>query len=102
MAHAARRPTARSSRRRCARRDRNIIAGYARGMSSAPLCILVTGEPVAATQARAGGFAALIREGLRGVWDGGFVEIDARAAPALPAAEGFAGLIVTGSASSVT
>ncbi|HYP88381.1 MAG TPA: glutamine amidotransferase, partial [Polyangiaceae bacterium] len=71
-------------------------------MSSAPLCILVTGEPVAATQARAGGFAALIREGLRGVWDGGFVEIDARAAPALPAAEGFAGLIVTGSASSVT
>ena len=71
-------------------------------MSSAPLCILVTGDPVAATQARAGGFAALIRGSLSDVWEGGFVEVDARTAQALPAAERFAGLIVTGSASSVT
>jgi GMP synthase (glutamine-hydrolysing) len=64
--------------------------------------ILVTGDPVAATQARAGGFAALIRAGLADVYDGGFVEVDARSAEALPPAEGFAGVIVTGSASSVT
>jgi len=56
-------------------------------MTSAPLCILVTGEPVARTQTRVGGFANLVRAGLAGAWDGGFVEV---------------GLIVTGSASSVT
>ena len=71
-------------------------------MRSAPIGILVTGDPVAATQARAGGFANLVRAGLSDVWDGGFVEVDARSAEALPAAERFAGLIVTGSASSVT
>jgi GMP synthase (glutamine-hydrolysing) len=63
---------------------------------------LVTGDPVAPTQERVGGFAALVRSGLAGVWQGGFVEVDVRSAPELPSAEGFAGLIVTGSASSVT
>jgi GMP synthase (glutamine-hydrolysing) len=67
-----------------------------------PLLILVTGDPVAATQARAGGFAALVRGGLADVWNDGFVEIDARAAEDLPAPERFAGVIVTGSAASVT
>jgi len=67
-----------------------------------PLCILVTGDPVPATQERVGGFAALVRAGLAGAWQGGFVELDARSAPELPASECFAGVIVTGSASSVT
>jgi GMP synthase (glutamine-hydrolysing) len=71
-------------------------------MASAPLCILVTGDPVPRTQARAGGFANLVRSTLAEAWDGGFVEVDARTAAALPASEQFAGLIVTGSASSVT
>ena len=66
------------------------------------LCILITGDPVPATQERVGGFAALVRSGLAGVWQGGFVELDARSAPELPPAEHFAGVIVTGSASSVT
>jgi GMP synthase (glutamine-hydrolysing) len=67
-----------------------------------PLLILVTGDPVPPTQARAGGFASLVRGGLSEVWDGGFVEVDARTAESLPAAERFAGVIVTGSAASVT
>jgi GMP synthase (glutamine-hydrolysing) len=67
-----------------------------------PLLILVTGDPVPATQARTGGFASLVRGGLAEVWDGGFVEVDARSAERLPAADAFAGVIATGSASSVT
>jgi GMP synthase (glutamine-hydrolysing) len=71
-------------------------------MTSAPLCIVVTGDPVARTQTRVGGFAKLVRAGLAGAWGGGFVEVDARTAESLPDSSGFAGLIVTGSASSVT
>lgn len=71
-------------------------------MAAAPLLILVTGDPVAPTQARAGGFANLVRSSVAEVWEGGFVEVDARHAAQLPAAQGYAGLIVTGSASSVT
>ena len=71
-------------------------------MTSAALCILVAGDPVPSTQARAGGFASLIRAGLAGAWHGDFVEVDVRTAEALPQPERFAGLIVTGSASSVT
>jgi GMP synthase (glutamine-hydrolysing) len=67
-----------------------------------PLLILVTGDPVLPTQTRAGGFADLVRSGLAEAWGGGFLEVDARSADALPAAEKFAGVIVTGSASSVT
>jgi GMP synthase (glutamine-hydrolysing) len=71
-------------------------------MARAPLCILVTGDPVQRTQLRAGGFSSMVREGLAGVWEHGFVEVDARTATELPPAERFSGLIVTGSASSVT
>ena len=70
-------------------------------MSSAPLCILVTGDPVQRTRERVGGFASLVRAGVGAVWDGGFVEVDARTEE-LPPAGGFAGIIVTGSAASVT
>jgi len=44
----------------------------------------------------------LVRAGLEGAWGGGFVEVDVRTAETLPSPERFAGLIVTGSASSVT
>jgi GMP synthase (glutamine-hydrolysing) len=71
-------------------------------MAVKPLCILVTGDPVTPTQERAGGFADLIRVGLEGAWAGGFVAVDARSALDLPESERFAGVIVTGSASSVT
>lgn len=71
-------------------------------MQRAPLCILVTGDPVPRTRERVGGFANLVRAGLSGVWQHGFVEVDAREASALPPAHGFEGLVVTGSASSVT
>jgi GMP synthase (glutamine-hydrolysing) len=77
-------------------------ASYPVAVATAPLCILVTGEPVPRTQERAGGFADLVRAGLAGCWDGGFVEVDARSAESLPDPAGFAGVIVTGSASSVT
>ncbi len=70
-------------------------------MTSLPLCILVTGEPVARTQARVGGFANLVRAGVM-AWEGGFAEVDARTAEALPPSQHFAGIIVTGSAASVT
>ena len=71
-------------------------------MPAAPLLILVTGDPVTPTQERAGGFANLVRGGLAGAWTDGFVEVDARTADALPEAGKFSGVIVTGSASSVT
>jgi GMP synthase (glutamine-hydrolysing) len=70
-------------------------------MSVAPLCILVTGDPVQRTRDRVGGFASLVRAGVTGAWDGGFVEVDARTEE-LPPVGSFAGIIVTGSAASVT
>lgn len=77
-------------------------ASYPWAMAMAPLCILVTGDPVARTQERVGGFANLVRARLQGAWDGGFVDVDARTGESLPDSSQFAGLIVTGSASSVT
>jgi GMP synthase (glutamine-hydrolysing) len=71
-------------------------------VTTAPLLILVTGDPVPRTQERAGGFASLVRAGVGNAWQGGFVEVDARSAERLPEPAGFAGVIVTGSASSVT
>jgi GMP synthase (glutamine-hydrolysing) len=71
-------------------------------MADKPLLILVTGDPVPPTQQRAGGFASLVRARLAGAWDAGFVEVDARTEASLPRASLFAGVIVTGSASSVT
>lgn len=71
-------------------------------MQRAPLCILVTGDPVEKTRERVGGFANLVRAGLAGAWEHGFVEVDAREASELPHASLFSGLIITGSASSVT
>lgn len=44
----------------------------------------------------------MVRAGLAGAWGGGFVEVDARSAESLPEPAAFAGVIVTGSAASVT
>jgi GMP synthase (glutamine-hydrolysing) len=71
-------------------------------MASKPLLILVTGDPVPPTRQRVGGFAQLVRAGLGEAWSSGFVEHDARTEAALPSPHEFAGVIVTGSASSVT
>jgi len=71
-------------------------------MSRKPLCILVAGDPVPATQARVGGFGSLIRAALRGCWEDEFVEVDARTPQPLPSMSAMSGVIVTGSASSVT
>ncbi len=71
-------------------------------MPRRPIGILVTGDPVAATLERAGGFAALVRAGLAGAWEFGFEAVDVRSADALPEAERFSAIVVTGSASSVT
>lgn len=71
-------------------------------MARAPLAIIVTGDPVPKARERVGGFANLVKAGLEGAWEHGFVEVDARDVSALPPASHFSGLIVTGSASSVT
>lgn len=65
-----------------------------------PLCILVTGEPVAPVLVSRGGFADLIRQGSR-EFPGGFLVVDARE-QRLPPLRELAGVVVTGSAASVT
>lgn len=66
-----------------------------------PICILLAGEPVAATRARRGDFRVLIRDAIGVGWAGGVCDVDLRTEPELEP-ERFAALIVTGSASSVT
>ena len=67
-----------------------------------PLCILIAGDPVAPTRKRVGGFGVLIRAATGEAWDGPWQEVDARADGALlPAARAMAGVVITGSASSV-
>jgi len=65
-----------------------------------PLCILVTGEPVAPVLATRGTFADLIRQGSRG-YPGPFRVVDVREQEPPPAAE-LAAIVVSGSAASVT
>lgn len=67
-----------------------------------PLCVLVTGDPVEAVRAERGDFAALVRQTVGSEWGGPWRDVDARARPSLPAAGELAGVIVTGSAASVT
>jgi GMP synthase (glutamine-hydrolysing) len=69
-----------------------------------PLCILVTGDPVERVRARRGGFAALVR-GSAGAGANATVEwreVDARQPAPLPDASDFSGIVITGSAASVT
>lgn len=67
-----------------------------------PLGILVTGDPVPATQQERGDFARLLREGVGLSWHGSWLVTDCRAGQPLPEPGSLAGLIVTGSPSSVT
>jgi GMP synthase (glutamine-hydrolysing) len=66
-----------------------------------PFAIVVTGEPVAAARQRRGGFANLIRQALEPSFDAAWLEHDARTSEPFPKAEELAGIIVTGSPSSV-
>jgi GMP synthase (glutamine-hydrolysing) len=63
------------------------------------LSIVVTGEPIAAARERHGGFAELIARAA-GPVGFRFVSLDAR--QSLPSLRGFAGVVITGSAASVT
>ena len=67
-----------------------------------PLGILVTGDPVPAARAARGGFDTMIRDAARGAWPGKWTAFDARGTAPLPDPESLAGVIVTGSSSSVT
>ncbi len=66
------------------------------------LLILVTGEPVPTVSLSRGGFSALIQQAAAGAWNGDWEAIDARSSEFLPDGRGFAGVLVTGSADSLT
>jgi GMP synthase (glutamine-hydrolysing) len=69
-----------------------------------PLCILVTGEPVEPVRRRRGEFSDLIAA-RAGEFEGGFSIVDARGASApesYPRLDAVSGIVVTGSAASVT
>lgn len=65
-----------------------------------PVCIVVTGAPVPEARARAGSFADMIRR--HAASDAPWLEVDAAAGDALPAARDLSGVVITGSAASVT
>jgi GMP synthase (glutamine-hydrolysing) len=65
-----------------------------------PIAILIAGDPVPLAQERRGAFASMIRRA--GGADQSWTEVDLRTGAALPPSDSVAGVIVTGSASSVT
>ncbi len=65
-----------------------------------PLCIVVTGAPVPAARALGGSFADMIRRHAQS--DVAWVEIDAASGDELPDADELGGVVITGSAASVT
>lgn len=67
-----------------------------------PLVVLVTGDPVARAREARGDYLALIRDATDNTWPGPWLAVDCRTDAPLPAPDACAGLIVTGSASSVT
>ncbi|GAC1353629.1 MAG: glutamine amidotransferase [Polyangiales bacterium] len=68
-----------------------------------PLLVLATGTPVPVVQAVHGDFDAFFRLGVGDAWQGPWATADACALDRpLPALDSFAGVIVTGSSSSVT
>ena len=69
---------------------------------SGPLVILVGGEPVPGVLATRGGFADLIEGAAREAWSGRWNRVDLRDGSPLPSPGDIAGVVVTGSASSVT
>lgn len=65
-----------------------------------PLSVLVTGEPVEPVQRTRGSFVDLIASALGDTWPAGLEVLDARRGE-LPAPDGTAALVITGSAESV-
>jgi GMP synthase (glutamine-hydrolysing) len=69
---------------------------------SRPLVVLVAGDPVDSVRREQGGFADLVREVARPAWQGAWIDVDLRDGSPLPGLTDIAGVLVTGSASSVT
>lgn len=67
-----------------------------------PLVVLVTGDLVARAREAHGDYPSLIRAATNNSWPGPWLAVDCRTDAALPRPEACAGLIVTGSAASVT
>ena len=66
------------------------------------LCVLRTGDAVASVSLRCGDFGAWIQASSEGVWQGRWIEHDARTDAPLPNVAALAGVIITGSSSNVT
>lgn len=66
------------------------------------LCIMVTGDPVPLALSARGDFATLIRETVGDVYQGEWSEWEARSESDFPDPATLSGLVITGSASSVT
>lgn len=71
-------------------------------MTCRRLLILVAGDPVPAVRATRGGFPELIRHTAQGAWKGEWTTLDLRSDAALPDGRNYAGVVVTGSADSLT
>lgn len=67
-----------------------------------PLAVLVTGDPVPTAKAARGTFTEMIERTLAGAWSGPVLEVECRGELRFPDAHDLAGIIITGSASSVT
>ena len=67
-----------------------------------PLVIVFTGNTVPVVHERFGDFDAHFRAAIGDAWTGRWATVDARTEAPLPSREDVAGVIVTGSSSSVT
>jgi GMP synthase (glutamine-hydrolysing) len=74
-----------------------MLAGMVR-----PLVILVAGDPVPNVRALRGNFVDLIKGATGAAWSGPWLDVDLRDGSPLPLPREVAGVVVTGSASSVT
>ena len=71
-------------------------------MSTPPLVVLVAGDPIDSVRKERGDYAALIRETVGSAWQGPWSDVDLRHGATLPDPGDIAGVIITGSSSSVT
>lgn len=67
-----------------------------------PLAVFVTGDPVPTAKAARGSFTEMIERTLAGAWTGPVLEVECRAEVTFPDANDLSGIVITGSASSVT
>lgn len=78
------------------------IRGVGSARSTKPLLILFTGNTVPVVRERHGDFDAQFRAAIGDAWAGDWATLDARESSPLPQHDSIAGVIVTGSSSSVT